>query len=177
LLLESEKTKKDEFESAYSLHKNWLNFKKKYNMHEDIETLSQLFYSSQVTRTEEEILDLLWDLVLSVLDSEKQLDIEQKTRATYFSYNLCSCQACQEECGAHMNKKGQIRISKKFFHSILNQKTHLPIQLLELMYIILHQILHGIFPEYKEETIIEKSEQTWKSGIIELIKQNLNCEK
>jgi hypothetical protein len=39
------------------------------------------------------------------------------------------------------------------------------------MYTILHQLLHGIFPELDEETIKEKTEQAWKSGIAELTKE------
>jgi hypothetical protein len=34
-------------------------------------------------------------------------------------------------------------------------------------------MLHGIFPELDEETIVEKTEQTWKSGIAELAKEKL----
>jgi len=130
--------------------------------------------SSHVARNEEEILDALCDSVLAVLESTTQLDNEQKTRALYFSYNLCSCKECQKECGAHINKKGQIRISKKFFHNTLTQETPPPIGLLELMYTILHQLMHGIFPEHNEETINEKTEQAWKSGITELAKEKLN---
>jgi len=173
-LLECGRTKKVEFEPADSLHKNWLNYTKKHNVNEDIEALYQLLNSSHVARNEKEILDALYDSTLAVLDSTPQLDTEQKTRALYFSHNLCSCEACQKECGAHINKKGQIRISKKFVHSTLNQKTPSPIGLLELMYTILHQVLHGIFPELNEETIIEKTEQAWKSGITELAKEKQN---
>jgi len=133
--------------------------------------LSQLLNASQVARNEEEILDTLYDSTLAVLDSTTHLDTEQKTRAQYFSYNLCACKECQKECGMHINKKGQIRISKKFFHNTLNQETPPPIMLLELMYNIFHQVLHGIFPEHNEEKINEKTEQAWKSGITELAKQ------
>jgi hypothetical protein len=137
--------------------------------------LSQLLNASHITLNQEEILDTLYDSVLAVLDSTTQLDTEQKTRAQYFSYNLCSCKECRKECGAHINKKGQIRISKKFFRNTLNQETPQPIMLLELMYSLFHQLLHGIFPEYNEETINEKTEQAWKNGITELAKQKLNC--
>ncbi len=119
-------------------------------------------------------MDALYDSVLAILDSTKQLDAEQKTRALYFSYNLCSCEVCQKESGVHTNKKGQIRISKKFFHSTLNQENPLPIGLHELMYTIFHQLLHAIFPEDNEETIIEKTEQSWKSGVSEFAKIKLN---
>ncbi|MCJ7720982.1 hypothetical protein MUO98_01035, partial [Candidatus Bathyarchaeota archaeon] len=66
---------------------------------------------------------------------------------------------------------GQMRISQKFFVDTLNQNTSPAIGVLELMYTILHELLHGIFPELDEETIIEKTEQVWKSGMIELVKQ------
>jgi hypothetical protein len=168
------RTNKVEFEPADSLHRNWINYSKKHNVNEDIEALSQLLNVSHVTRNEKEVLDALYDSTLAVLDSAIQLDSEQKTRALYFSYDLCSCKACQKECGAHINRKGQIRISKNFFYNTLNQETPPPIGLLELMYTILHQLLHGIFPEHNEETINEKTEQAWKSGITELAKQKLN---
>jgi hypothetical protein len=131
--------------------------------------LSRLLESSHVARTEEDVLDTLYDSTLAVLDSAK-LDIEQKTRALYFSYNLCSCSECQKGCGAHINRKGQIRISQTFFHNTMNQETP-AIGVLELMYTILHQLLHGVFPELDEEAINEKTEQTWRSGITELSKQ------
>lgn len=35
-------------------------------------------------------------------------------------------------------------------------------------------MLHGIFPELDEETITEKTEQAWKTGIAELAKEKLN---
>lgn len=108
------------------------------------------------------------------MDSTPQLDTEKKTRAQYFSHNLCTCNECQNECGAHINRKGQIRISKKYFNVALNQETPSPSGLLELMYTIIHQLLHGVFPELDEETIKEKTEQAWKSGMTELAKEKQN---
>jgi hypothetical protein len=35
-------------------------------------------------------------------------------------------------------------------------------------------MLHGIFPELDEETITEKNEQVWKTGIAELAKEKLS---
>lgn len=40
--------------------------------------------------------------------------------------------------------------------------------LLEIMYTIVHQLLHGIFPELDETAINKKTEEAWKSGITEL---------
>lgn len=161
---------KTEFESADYLHNNWLNYAQKHDTKEDNEALYKLLSkSSHIARNEEEVLDAIYDSTLAVLDSTPQLDAEQKTRAQYFSYNLCSCKACQNMCGAHINKKGQIRISKKFFSDTLTQETASPNALLELMYTIAHQILHGIFPDFDEETINEKTEQTWRSGMKELL--------
>jgi hypothetical protein len=166
--------KEVEFESANSLHRNWEKYNKKHHSNKDIEVLCQLLNSSDIARNEEEILAVLYDSLLAVLDSTRKLDTDQKTRALYLSYNLCSCEACQKECGAHINKKGQIRISQKIVNKKLNTKTPLQIVLHELMYTLLHQILHGIFPDLKEEIIIEKTEQVWKSGISELKKEKLN---
>jgi hypothetical protein len=126
---------------------------------------------SPITRTQEQIFDALYNATLVVLESTPQLDSEQKTRALYFSYNLCLCDACRKECGAHINKKGQIRLSKKYFQNSL--QSPLPTGLLELMYSIFHQMLHGIFPELDEETIVEKTEKAWKSGMTELAKGKL----
>ena len=126
---------------------------------------------SPITRTQEQIFDAIYNATLVVLESTPHLDSEQKTRALYFSYNLCLCDACQKECGAHINKKGQIRISQKFFQNSLQYP--LPSGLLEIMYSIFHQMLHGIFPESEEKTIIEKTEQAWKSGMTELAKEKI----
>jgi hypothetical protein len=172
--MERERTKKSEFESTEFLHKNWLNYTKKHNISKDIEALYRLLNSSQIARNEEEILDALYDSAVAVLDSAPQLNPEQKTRALYFSYNLCTCNECQKDCGAHINRKGQIRISKKYFNGAMNQETPSPAGFLELMYTILYQLLHGIFPEFDEETINEKTEQVWKSGMSELVKEKQN---
>ena len=172
--MEREKTKEIEFESAESLHNNWLNYTKKHYIREDIEVLYRLLDSSQLARNEEEILEALYDSTLAVLESAPQLDSEQKTRALYFSYNLCTCEECQKDCGAHINRKGQIRISKRYFNSALNQEEPSPVGLLELMYTLLHQLLHGIFPELDEKTINEKTEQVWKSGMTEVVQEKQN---
>lgn len=171
VLLEWRRIKKVDFETAESLHENWLNYTKKHNVDEDIKAVYQLLDSSHVARNDEEILDTLYDSTIAILDSTPQLDSEQKTRALYFSHNLCTCKECQEDGGAHINRKGQIRISKKFFNGTLNQEMSPPTGLLELMYNLVHQLLHAIFPELDEETINEKTEQTWKSGITEYVKE------
>ena len=165
--------KKGEFETAESLHNNWLSYTKKHNIDEDTKAVYRLLDSSQIARNDEEILDILYDSVLAVLDSTPKLDNELKTRALYhFSCNLCMCEECQKQAGAHINRKGQIRISKKYFDELLKQETSPQMGLLEIMYTILHQLLYGIFPELDEETINEKTEQVWKSGIEELLKEN-----
>jgi hypothetical protein len=164
--------KKLEFEPVDFLHKNWLDYSSKHDLSKDIEPLYPLLNdSSPITRTQEQIFDALYNATLVVLESTPQLNNEQKTRALYFSYNLCQCDECQKECGAHINKKGQIRISQKFFQNSL--QSPLPSGLLELMYTILHLMLHGIFLELDEETIAEKTEQAWKSGMVELAKEKL----
>jgi hypothetical protein len=169
--MERKITKTIEFESADSLHRNWLNYTKKHSISQDIEVLYNLLESPNVVHSEEEILDALYDSVLSVLDSAPQLDHEQKTRVLYFSHNLCTCNECQKDCGAHINRKGQIRISKKYFNGALNQEEPSPVGFLEVMYTLVHQLLHGIFPELDEETINAKTEQVWKSGMNEWVKE------
>ena len=166
-------TKKFEFEPVEFLHKNWLDYSSKNDINKDIEPLYPLLNDpSPITRTPEQIFDALYNATLVVLESTPDLDSEQKTRALYFSYNLCSCDECQKECGAHINKKGQIRISQKFFQNSLQSPP--PSGLLEVMFAILHQMLHGIFPELDEETTVEKTGHTWKSGMAELAKEKLN---
>jgi len=165
-------TKKAEFEPIYSLHNQWLDYSKRHDINKDIEVLSHLLDDpSNIVRNDEEILNTIYDAALMVLDSTPQLNKEQKTRAQYFSYNLCICGACQKECGAHINKKGQIRISKKAFLNTLKQSDSLPPGLLELMFIILYEVLCGIYLELDRETIAKKTEQVWKSGMAELMKE------
>jgi hypothetical protein len=167
------RTKKLEFEPAEYLHKNWLDYSSKHDISKDIEPIYPLLNDpSSVTRTPTQVLDALYNATLVVLESTPQLDNEQKTRALYLSYNLCSCDACQKKCGAHINKKGQIRISQKVFQNKIQSPP--PAGHLELMYTMLHQMLHGIFPELNEETVTEKTEQAWKTGIAELAKEKLN---
>lgn len=167
------RTKKLEFEPAESLHNNWLAYSSKHDITKEVEPLLSLLNdSSPFARTQTQVLDALYNATLLVLESTTQLDTTQKTRALYFRYNLCSCDACQKECGAHINKKGQIRISQKFFQNTLQSPP--PNGLLELMYTILHQILRGIFPELDEKKITDKTEQTWESGMAELAEEKLN---
>ncbi|KON32950.1 hypothetical protein AC477_02225 [miscellaneous Crenarchaeota group-1 archaeon SG8-32-1] len=174
MLLECGKTKKAEFEPADSLHNQWLEFSKIHDLNKDIKILSQILNDpSYIARNEQEILNTLYDATLIVLDSALELDKEQKTRAQYFSYNLCECDACQKQCGAHINKKGQIRISKKAFQNTLKQSGSSPPGLLELMYIILYEVLHGIFLELDGEAITERTQQVWKSGMNELAEEEL----
>jgi hypothetical protein len=168
------KIMKVEFETAESLHNNWLNYTKKHNVDKDIKAVYRLLDSSQIARSNEEILDILYDASLAVLDSTPQLDSELKTRVLYnFSCNLCTCEECQKEAGAHTNRKGQIRISKKYFDTALNQEAAPPMGLLEIMYTIVHQLLHGIFPELDKATINKKTEEIWNSGITELTNKNV----
>ena len=169
MLLECELMKKAEFEPADSLHKQWLEFSKIHDVNKDIKILSRILNDpSYIARNEQEILNTLFDATLIVLDSTPELNKEQKTRAQYYSYNLCQCDACQKECGAHINKKGQIRISKKAFQNTLKQSGSSPPGLLELMYIILYEILSGIFLELDGEAIAERTEKVWRSGMDEL---------
>lgn len=169
---EFEITKKTEFISADFLHTNWLDLIRNYDLNKNIEILSRLLAnSSYIARSNEEILDTLYDATLVILDSSPKLNGEEKTRANYFSYNLCSCDECQKECAAHINKKGQIRISKKNFIKTLKQSGSSPPGLLELMYIILFEIISGIFIELDRETLTKTTQDTWKSGMIELIKE------
>ncbi|MBN1785022.1 MAG: hypothetical protein JW815_04735 [Candidatus Bathyarchaeota archaeon] len=117
-------------------------------------------------------MDILYDAALAVLDSTPQLDSELKTRALYsFSCNLCTCEECQKEAGAHINRKGQIRISKKYFDATLIQEAPPPMGLLEIMYTIVHQLLQGIFPELDETVINKKTDEAWKTGITELVNE------
>ncbi|PVX26721.1 MAG: hypothetical protein CW716_05455 [Candidatus Bathyarchaeum sp.] len=166
-------TKKLEFEPADVLHKNWLDYSSKHDTNKEIEPLIPLLNDPKAyTRTHEQILDALYNATLVVLESTPLLDYTQKTRAEYFSYNMCQCDECLKTCGAHINKKGQIRVSKKFFEQTIEQQP--PAGLLEIMYSIFHQILHGIFPELDEETVVEKTEKVWETGMAELAKEKLN---
>ena len=166
------------FEKNESIHERWVEYQEKHNLDEDIEVLLFLLKDfSNIARDEKEILAILFDAILMVLDSAKLLNNEQKTHALYLFYNLCSCEACQKDLGAHINKKGQIRISKKLFLKILNQRKPLPISLLELMYTLLHELLHGIFPEFDERIIVKKTEQVWNSGMSNIIKNKININK
>lgn len=166
MLLECEITKKAEFEPADMLHKQWLDFSKRHDVNKDIKILSRILNDpSYIARNEQEILNTLFDATLIILDSTPELNKEQKTRAQYYSYNLCQCDACQKDCGAHINKKGQIRISKKAFQNTLKQSGSSPPGLLELMFIILYEILSGVFFELDGEAIAERTEKVWKSGM------------
>ena len=167
------RTKKLEFEPVDFLHKNWLDYSSKQDINTEAEQLIPLLNDSTgVIRSEAQTLDAIYNATVTVLESTPKLDTEQKTRALYLQYNLCTCDACQKDCGAHINKKGQIRISQQFFHNTLQSPP--PAGIMEIMYSILHLMMHGIFPELDEETITQKTQQSWNSGMIELSKEKLN---
>ena len=164
--------KKNSFESSESLHKTWLSYVKKYDVVGEVEPLLPLLNDPLAfSRTETQILDAFYNAALIVLEASPELEPEQKTRALYFSYNLCICDLCKKEYGSHINKKGQIRISKKFFQDKLNSPP--PFGLIELIYVLFHQILHGIFPDIKEDLMVKMTEEVWKSGITKLSTEKL----
>jgi len=163
-------TKKLEFEPVDLLHSNWLDYSNKHDITKESETLIPLLNdSSAMMRTQTQILDALYNAAVTILESSPELDQEQKTRALYLQYNLCECDACQKDCATHINKKGQIRISQQFFQDTLQFPP--PAGIMEVMYTIFHQILHGIFPELDEDIIVKKNQQVWNSGMTELMKE------
>jgi hypothetical protein len=163
------KMTKANFEVADFLHKQWRLYSDKHDINKDIEVLIKVVEdNTAIARNETEVLATVYDSALVVLDSTSTLDKEEKARASYFSYSL-SLQADQD-CGAYINKKGEVRIGHKFFLDTLNQKSSPAIGVLELMYTILHELLHGVFPELDEDAIIEKTEKVWTNGMKELIK-------
>jgi hypothetical protein len=161
---------KANFEAADFLHKQWEEYTNRHEISKDIEALIKLVEDNTgIARNETEVLATVYDSALVVLDSTPMLDNGEKARASYFSYSLLS--EAGQDFGAYINKKGEVRIGHKFFLDILNQKTSPAIGVLELMYTIMHEFLHGIFPELDEEAIIEKTEKVWTSGMTELINQ------
>jgi hypothetical protein len=154
------------------LHSNWLDYSKKHDINKESETLIPLLNdSSAMMRTQTQILDAIYNAAVTILESSPELDREQKTRALYLQYNLCECDDCQKNCATHINKKGQIRISQQFFQDTLQFPP--PDGIMEVMYTVFHQILHGIFPELDEDTIVEKNQQVWNSGMNELMKEKI----
>ncbi|HER54553.1 MAG TPA: hypothetical protein ENO13_01490 [Candidatus Bathyarchaeota archaeon] len=165
-------TKKLEFEPVDVLHRNWLDYSKNHDINKESETLIPLLNdSSAVMRTQTQILDAIYNATITVLESTPDLDTEEKTRALYLQYNLCECDACQKDYATHINKKGQIRISQKFFQNTLQSPP--PAGIMEVMFTVFHQILHGVFPELDEEAITKKTHQVWNSGMNELIKEKI----
>lgn len=166
-------TKKLEFEPVQFLHNNWIEYSNKHDINKESETLIPLLDdSSPVMRTQDQILDAIYNAAVTVLESSPEIDGEQKTRALYLQYNLCTCDECQKDCATHINKKGQIRISQQFFQNTLQSSP--PAGIMEVIYTILHQLLHGIFPEFDEEQISDKTQQVWNSGMAELAKEKIN---
>ncbi|MEJ2244301.1 MAG: hypothetical protein P8X87_07250 [Candidatus Bathyarchaeota archaeon] len=154
------------------MHSNWLDYSKNHDINKESEILIPLLNdSSSVMRTQTQILDAIYNAAVTILESSLELDSEQKTRALYLQYNLCKCHECQKDCASHINKKGQIRISQQFFQNTLQSSP--PAGIMEVMYTIFHQILHGVFPELDEETIVQKTQHAWNSGMNELIKEKL----
>lgn len=164
--------KNRDYETAEFLHMIWEDYSNNHDINKDIEALIKLVENNTgIARNETEVLATVYDSALVVLDSSQNIDEEEKTRASYFSYNLYSPETNESDFGAHINKKGQIRLSHSYFLETLNQKTSPAFGVLELMYTIIHELLHGIFPDLIEEVITKKTEEVWKSGMEEFVKQ------
>ena len=160
------------YETAEFLHRVWEEYSNKHDINKDIEALIKLVENSTgIARNETEVLATVYDSALVVLDSSQKIDEEERTRASYFSYSLYSPDMNEPDFGARINKKGQIQLDHSFFLETLNQKTSPAFGVLELMYTIIHELLHGIFPDFDEEAITKKAEEVWKSGMEELVKQ------
>ena len=161
------------FETCEFLHKQWEEYTKEHDINKDIEALITLVEGNTgIARDETEVLATVYDSALVVLDSSPLLDNEEKTRASYFSYSLYTSEAGQNGYGAYINKKGQVRIEHDYFLETLNQKaSSSAFGVLELMYTIVHELMHGVFPELDEEAIKEKTEHVWTSGMTEVLKQ------
>ena len=164
--------KKVVYDSIDLLHKEWGEFREKHDIDADIETLYKLLkYSPNIARNESEILNTIYDSTLLLLDSTPRLDLEQKNRVSYFSYDLCLCEKCQNTCGAHIDKNTQIHISKKFFSEIIKNNSSPLMGILELMFSILHEVIHCIFPELDEESTVKMVKKVWINGMRELRKE------
>ena len=160
------------YETVEFLHSLWEDYTKKHDLSKDVEALIKLVEDNTgIARNESEVLATVYDSALVVLDSSPLLDEEEKTRASYFSYALCTSETCQKDCAAYINKKGQVRMSHQFFLDTLNQKGSPALGVMELMYTILHEFVHGIFPDLDEKAVVEKTEQIWVSGMSEVLKQ------
>lgn len=160
------------YETVEFLHANWEDYSDKHDINKDIEALIKLVENNTgISRNETEVLATVYDSALVILDSSQNIDEEAKTRGSYFSYSLYSPEINESDFGAHINKKGQIRLAHNYFLETLNQKTSPAFGVLELMYTIIHELLHGIFPDFDEEAITKKTEEVWESGMEEVVKQ------
>ena len=163
--------KNKDYETVEFLHMIWEDYSTKHDINKDIEALIKLVENNTgIARNETEVLATVYDSALVVLDSSKNIDEEEKTRASYFSYSLYSDETNKPDFGANINKKGQILLAHNYFLETLNQKSSPAFGVLELMYTIIHALLHGIFPDLNEKAITEKTEEVWKSGMEEFVK-------
>lgn len=161
-----------DYETAEFLHTIWKHYSNKHDINKDIDALIKLVENNTgIARNETEVLATVYDSALVVLDSSQNIDEEEKTRASYFTYSLHPVPTNEPDFGAQINKKGQILLAQNYFLETLNQKSSPAFGVLELMYTIIHELLHGIFPNLDEEEITEKTEEVWKSGMEEFVKQ------
>lgn len=117
---------------------------------------------------------------------EQELNSVQKEKLENISIKLCDCGCCQRstepsildgigyKAVGHANKSrlsiGISRDALKTFVDATKDDLDIPIALLQLIEINLHEIIHILFPEYSEEEVVAKTflwlkAFDWKSAL------------
>ena len=91
--------------------------------------------------------------------------------------NLKTLKAVASACGINLSSLdgGNMPKNVRGYHEVFNGARNIYYRdddtISGIENTILHEFIHGIFPDLSEEEIVEKTEQTWTSGMSELLKQ------
>jgi len=133
--------------------------------------------------SQKKLLEIVYEAAQCFIPTER-LTSEQLGKLDNISSHLCNCRQCRKALTSsepwkalgHANKKtysiGISRDGIKLMAGIEKRKPFsvTPIFLLDLLYTILHEVVHILFPEYSEEEASNKAYKwlnsfRWKEAI------------
>ena len=170
--------KKIELELTDSVHEKWLKYKKINGFEHDSGAIAHLL--EELRYTENEVLDIVGDAVISIVDSSKVLSEDEFEKIPHLTHYLCDCLRCEKvKCLAHTDFKGKIAVSRKHTTDLLQHDLRAPIGLLDLMYSYLHEVVHNIYPDapkdvrvtgagYCSSFVEKRTKEIWCKGMVNI---------
>ena len=117
-------------------------------------------------------LELVFDAATSYIPPD-ELNDNQKEKLDNLTCKWCNCHFCKTELkvgneiirpqyeGHAQSEKNEIRISR----NVIGSDDEIPRTLTEIIHIILHEVVHVLFPEYSEDETENKTKEWLRRSI------------